>query len=146
MIKLKQFQLSDLSEVLRISKSSFSHPWSRAEFQKCYKDYPKEFIVAEDHGKIAGFIVGKISNNVGVIKLIAVDIRYRSKGIGKDLLGFLLDYFQQQGLKKILARTRIQNKTGADFLENFGLEMKKTIKNYYSNGEDAYLMEKTLGG
>jgi len=137
---IRKFQSADLEQVLRISRESFSQPWPRSEFEK----YFENSLVAEENKKIAGFMIGVVSENQGVVKLIAVNKEYRGQGIGKSLMEFIFNHFQQKGVKEIQAHTRIQNESGITFLKSFGFEIIETVKNYYLNGENAYLMKKKL--
>jgi len=139
-IKIRKFLPIDLDRVMEITKISFPQPWPRNEFEKYFEDS----FVAEENGKVVGFIIGKILKGMGIIKLVAVDPNYRGQGIGKMLVEFILNYFKERGIKGTLARVRIKNEVGINFFKNFDFEIIKTIKKYYPNGEDAYLMRKSL--
>ncbi|MDO8558845.1 MAG: GNAT family N-acetyltransferase [bacterium] len=141
MVKIRKFLAKDLEQVLAISRSSFIEPWPQDEFEK----YPDGSFVAEDEGKVAGFVIGKIGRR-GILKLIAVNPAYRDKGVGKSLIDHILKYFKESGVKEAVARSRFHNEAGCSFLKSFGFEIVKTIKNYYLDGEDAYLMIKKLDG
>ena len=140
MVKIRKFLSKDSDQVLAISRASFAEPWPQDEFEK----YPDGSFVAEDEGKIAGFVIGKIAGRQGILKLIAVNPAYRGKGVGKSLMDHILKYFKESGVKEAMARSRFHNETGCYFLKSFGFEIVKTIKNYYLDGEDAYLMIKKL--
>lgn len=140
-MNIRKFSPEDLDEVLKISEASFLQVWPRSGFETNYKKYPDEFIVTDDGGKIAGFLV---ANNRGLIKLAAVSPDFRGKGVGKSLMGYILNYFKEKGLKEVTAHSRMHNKEGCGFLKSFGFKITETIKNYYQNGEDAYLMVKGL--
>jgi len=142
MSKIKKLSPENLDEILEISKASFSQVWPRSAFEK-YRD---SLFVAEDNGEIAGFIVIKIVSNQGKIKLIAVNPNFRGKGIGKSLMEYAFKYFAENRVKEIMARSRLHNEAGCAFLKSFGFKIKKTIENYYLDGEDAFLMIKKKDG
>lgn len=139
-MKIRKLLKKDLEKVLETSQASFTEPWPKSEFEK----YSNGAFVAEDGDRIAGFAVGKISDNKAVLKLIAVNPDFRGKGVGKGLMECILKYFAEKGVKKIMARSRLHNEAGCAFLKSFGFEIIKTVENYYFNGEDAYLMKKEL--
>ena len=141
-MEIRKFQPEDLEMVMEITKASFTKPWPKSEFKK----YLEDSFVAEENGKILGFVVSAASENMGIIKLIATNPNYRDKGIGKSLMKHILKHFAEKGLKETVARCRLDNKTGFAFLKNFGFEVTKTIENYYQDGEAAFLMKKELDG
>ena len=146
MLKLRKFLPKDLEQVLEINQASFLQPWPKDELEKLYQKHPDGFIVAEDSGKIAGFVVGMISKNQGKIKLIAVNPDYRGKGVGRNLMEHIFNYFAENEVKEVMAHSRIHNESGCAFLKSFGFKIIETVENYYLKGEAAYLMKKGLDG
>jgi ribosomal-protein-alanine N-acetyltransferase len=146
MINLRKFLSADLVKVMEIERNSFSEPWPESYLKKFCKNHPHEFLVAENKGEVVGFVAGEISENLGKVSLIAVDQNYREKGVGKKLLEFILNHFKEKGIRTVVARARTENEKGVAFLKSFGFEITEMIKKYYPNGDDAYLMEKDLGG
>ncbi len=144
MIKIRKFSPEDLDRVVAISQGAFAQPWPREAFKKFWQKNPEGFIVAEDENEIAGFSLNNTASNKGTIKLIAVNAIYRGRGIGKSLMEYALGYFAENGVTEVIARSRPHNETGCQFLKSFGFEVTGTLKGYYSNGEDAYLMVKKL--
>jgi len=147
MIKLRKFSLSDLEQIMEIEKISFPNRklFSADYFRKFYQKSPEGFIVAEDKGKILGYAIGEVQKDCGKIISIAVYPIYRKKGIGKELANFLIEYFKKKNLKKISLHVRKNNLAAISFYKNLGFQILKTIKNYYQNGDDAYLMKRNLG-
>ena len=47
-------------------------------------------------------------------------------------------------MKMIFLHVREENKEAINFYQALGFKIIELIGNYYSNGENAYLMEKTL--
>ena len=145
MIKIRKFSLSDLENVMEIEKVSFPDPWSKSYLKKLYKKYPDDFIVAEISNKIIGYILGyKKSDWTGSIKTISVDPSFRHQGVGKELVNFTLNKLKGKEIKEVFLHTRTKNKAASLFYKNLGFKILKTIKNYYSNGDDAYLMKKEI--
>jgi len=143
-VKLRGFVPSDLEKVMEIEKTSFPKrkAHSKKYFKKLYQKYPEGFILAENKNEIVGYTIGQPKNDSTEIISLAVKPRFRQKGIGKKLINFLINYFKERGIKGILLHVRTENKTGVAFYRNLGFKILKTIKNYYRNGDDAYLMKK----
>lgn len=148
MIKIRRFEPSDLEKVMEIEKTSFKNrnTWSREYFERIYQKYPKGFIVAENKEEIIGFTIGKPKNEMAEMISLAVAPAWRKKGIGTKLINFLIEHFKEKRLKEISLNVRTKNKIGIFFYQNLGFKIIKTIKNYYRNGEDAYLMKKEISG
>ncbi len=146
MLTIRKFKLSDLAGVMEIEKASFpkSQAYPRSYFERYYQKYPQGFIVAENKGKIIGYAIGQLKNNSGEFISLAVRPEFRQKGIGKELTNFLINHFKEKGGKEISLNVRTGNKIAISFYKNLGFKILKTIKNYYQNGEDAYLMKKEV--
>lgn len=144
MIKLRKFSLSDLDQVMEIEKSSFlkRQVYSKSLFEKYYREYPEGFIVAENKGGIVGYTIGQPKNSSGEIISLAVDPNWRKKGVGTVLTNFLINHFREKNLKEIFLHVRTKNKAGISLYQDLNFKILKTIKHYYSNGDDAFLMKK----
>lgn len=143
-IKLRKFSLSDLEQVMEIERLSFPEPWPKSYFEKLYQKYSEGFIVAENEKEVVGYIIGEPKNDTGEIISLAIAPNWRQKGIGKSLTNFLINHFEKEEVKEVLARVRTKNEAGISFHKKLGFEVVKTIKKYYSNGDDAYLMRKEI--
>ena len=146
MIKLRRISLSDLDRVMEIEKASFPdrEAWSRDYFESLYKIYPEGFIVAENNGKIIGYTTGRPKEELAEIISLAVDPTWRQKGVGAKLTNFLIEHFKEKGLKEISLCVRTKNKKAISFYQKLGFKILKTIKNYYRNGDDAFLMGRKI--
>jgi ribosomal-protein-alanine N-acetyltransferase len=147
MIKLRRFLPSDLEEVMKIEKLSFSNreAWSKDYFERFYREHPKEFIIAESKEKIIGYAMGEIKNTLGgKIVSLAVAPDWRRRKVGKKLTNFLISHLKEKGIKEISLHVRTKNKVAISFYKSFDFKILKTEKNYFQNGDDAYLMRKEI--
>lgn len=146
MIKLREFSLSDLDQIFGIEGVSFSkrEVFSCSLFDFFYHKYPQGFIVAENEKKIIGYTIGQLRNNCGEIVSLAVDPGWRQRGIGTKLTNFLIDRFKEKNVKEIFLHVRTGNESAISFYKNVGFKILKTIKNYYQNSDDAFLMKKGI--
>lgn len=100
--------------------------------------------MAENKGEIIGYTVGKLKNGSGEIFSLAVAPAWRRKKIGTKLAKFLISHFKEKNIKEIFLHVRTKNKTGIAFYQKLGFQILKTIKNYYPNSQDAFLMKKEI--
>jgi len=143
MTKLRKFLPIDLERILEIEKVSFPAriAFSKSYFERLYREYPEEFVVAEFDKNVVGYVIGDAS---GEIISIAVDPNYREKGIGQSLANYLINHYKEKGIKELTIHVRTTNQAGVSFWENLGFKVKKTIKNYYLNGDDALLLRMNI--
>ncbi|NCO80368.1 ribosomal protein S18-alanine N-acetyltransferase [bacterium] len=146
MIKIREVSLSDLNEVLEIERASFpkKQVYSKSRFERYSQKCPESFIVAESEDEVVGYTIGKSKNERAEIISLAVRPDFRQKGIGRELTIFLISHFKKRGAKEIFLEVRTGNKTAISFYKNLGFKILKEIKNYYRNGDDAYLMKLSL--
>lgn len=144
MAKIRRFKIPDLDRVTEIRKNSLPNPWPKSLFEKMYRLYPEYFFVAEEKGKVIGYITGQIRRKISRINSLAVDKKWRKRGIGRTLANHLIDEFKRKRVKEIFLHVRTWNKKALNFYQNLGFKIIKTIKKYYKNEDDAYLMKKEI--
>ena len=145
MAKIRKFSISDIEKVRKIRMVSLPDPWPKSRFQKMFEKYPEGFIVAEEKKEVIGYAIGGAKNNFGKIISLVVDSNWRNQGIGTKLINFLINQFKEKGLKEISAHVRTWNNEALSFYGNLGFKIIEKVKNYYRNGDDAYLMKKEMG-
>ncbi len=107
-----------------------------------YETCSDGFIVAEINGIVVGYVVGFMaSEDMGRIFSIAVDPKYRKRGIGGNLLKEIIDVFRKAGAREIILEVRSSNIRAKRFYERYKFYRTGVAENYYSNGENAILMK-----
>ena len=117
----------------------------RNKYLEYYKKKIKQkncvFFVAEEKGKITGYILGEIEGTGhhhiykkrGYIHDLFVVERQREKGIGEKLTERLIEWFRSKRIKWIRVDSYINNKVGIKFWNKMGfrdyvLKMTKVIR------------------
>lgn len=130
---------------MEIGGFSFSESrHSKNFFERYYKNPSAEFIIAEIGNEIVGYAIGEIKNNSGKFICLAVMPTWRQKGIGTNLVNFLLNFLKKRGAKEIFLNVRTKNKIAIPFYQDIGFKILKETKKYYRNGDNAYLMEREI--
>jgi ribosomal protein S18 acetylase RimI-like enzyme len=98
---------------------------------------------AVEDGQMAGFIAGdpRPRDGWGWIATIAVDPRYRRRGIGRALLHACES---KLGVPRSRLTVRISNQVAISMYEKDGYVTTEIWNNYYNDGEDGMVMEKVL--
>jgi len=98
---------------------------------------------AVEDGQMVGFVAGDPhpSDGWGWVATIAVDSRYRRRGIGRALLHACEENL---GVPKSRLTVRISNQNAISMYEKEGYVTTDIWKAYYNDGEDGMVMEKEL--
>jgi ribosomal-protein-alanine N-acetyltransferase len=149
-LRIEPMRLDDLEEVLTIERASFPHPWSRQAFVYELREnrVARLWVVraeAEAEPPVVGYLcLWFIADEVHVTNL-AVHPAHRQRGIGRYLLGSLLELYRQEGARRAALEVRPSNDSARRLYEAFGFRQVGLRKGYYfDTGEDAVLMEASL--
>lgn len=143
-LRICKCSFKNLRKVYEVELESFEHPYPFPIFLSYLISKPNGFLIAKINNQIVGYIIGITKKNIGTIVSIAVKKDYRKKGIGKKLLDSIIEYFKSKNVSLINLQVRIDNYEAISFYEKNGFKKVKVLKNYYSDGCDAFLMEKKL--
>lgn len=144
-ISIRLVREKDLQKIYEIEIKSFKTPYSFFTLQTLFWFNRECFYVAELEEKVVGFIVGDLrSYSHGHVVSIAVDDQYRGKGIGTCLMKTLVEKFKKMGVKIVRLEVAVSNTAAQSIYKKMGFKIVDCIKKYYSNGEDALIMEKRL--
>ena len=61
-------------------------------------------------------------------------------GFGSMMLEFVIELIKMSNVPNISLEVRYNNKKAIRLYESFGFKYSHTRKNYYSNGDDAYVL------
>ncbi|MCR5736419.1 MAG: ribosomal protein S18-alanine N-acetyltransferase [Eubacterium sp.] len=143
MIKYRIMEKEDIPQVARIEKACFSMPWSEKSFSDSLDQGDTLFLVAEEEGKICGYVGMYISFEVGSITNVAVASDCRRMGIGKGLITQLVADSRQRGVESITLEVRESNLPAIKLYESQGFVSEGIRKNFYQKPtENAMIMWK----
>ena len=149
---IRQFQTDDLDKVMRINQVCLPENYSPDFFIDLHDRFPETFIVAEEDGKIVGYIMCRIETNFfnlagsgkkGHVISVAVLPEHQHKGIGDALLQEALKNMQAiYHAKECYLEVRVSNMPAIKLYRKLGFYIKRTLHDYYSDNESAYMMTK----
>jgi len=96
-------------------------------------------------GGILGFIVTEVGRG-GVGHVISIDVlpENRRLGIGSKLLHEAEERLRAARCHTVILETAVDNASALAFYKRHGYSVAKIVPRYYSNGVDAFLMDKNL--
>lgn len=153
--KLRKFVPDDLQGVMQINRVCLPENYTDFFFMDLHQRFPETFIIAEENGEMAGYIMCRIEVGLsnygfgglirkGHVVSIAVMPQHRRKGVAHALINKALEGMQYYKAKQGFLEVRVTNDSGISLYKKLGFEVTRTINGYYSDGEDAYVMTKRL--
>jgi len=132
---------NDLADILSIEKKVFKHPWSKEQLSWELNSQPAaENYVMIARGNMIGYLFSHVVDDDVQILNIAIDIPFQHKGYGEQLLSYFLDQFNADS--SIHLEVRKSNFPAINLYLKFGFHETGTRKGYYSDGEDAIIMQR----
>ena len=131
---------TDLSKVVDLENICFPKGgWTLAQFRYELLENPfSNLLVFEENQAIIGYIDWWITYEQAPASW--------KQGIGQQLLNEALQNAIEEECENMTLEVRISNERAIQFYEKNGFISVNTRKNYYDDGENAYLMIKPLGG
>lgn len=69
---------------------------------------------------------------------------YQHVGIGNQAIKFIINYFKDMQIEKIILEVRMDNIPALKLYKKVGFEIVEDVKNFYNDGADGYRMSKSL--
>jgi len=145
MIKIRPTDSLDVDDIERIEEASFSAPFSRDMFYGMLEGRPFGGLSALDGEKIVGYLFYSVVLDEMELVTVAVEERYRKKGIARRLIEEMLETAAINSVKKIFLEVRVSNASAQSLYKGFGFRDVSIRPKYYKdNNEDAIVMIKKI--
>jgi ribosomal protein S18 acetylase RimI-like enzyme len=147
-VTLRAHEPRDFAALLRLDQACFPPgiSYSKTMLRYFLKLPSADGTVAEDDGKIVGFVLTE--ENPPLAHVITLDVAesHRRQGVGTALLVESERNLALRGVRTVLLETAINNEAGVAFWQRRGYRIEATLKRYYLRSIDAYEMRKLLTG
>lgn len=135
--------------VFRLHRSVFPSSYSFWQLVYYKIRFPRYFLVACWKNEIIGYIIAGYSrigphSRVGEIISLATDQQWRRRGIAERLLTKVLEELRSSHLPEVRLQVAVSNEAAQHLYRKLGFQWDKLLPNYYSTGEDAFLLRKSL--
>jgi len=152
---LRKFVPDDLQKVMQANRVCLPENYTDFFFIDLHQRFPETFIIAEENGKLLGYIMCRIEvglSNMGLgglirkghVVSIAVMPQARRRGVAQAVINKALEGMKYYRAKQAFLEVRVTNEPAISLYKKLDFEISKTINGYYSDGEDAYVMTKKL--
>jgi [ribosomal protein S18]-alanine N-acetyltransferase len=150
---LREFRREDFDSLWRIDQECFAPgiAYSRMELAAYIRLRGAFTVVAEPRpmaespSRVLGFIVAQ-ANRRGVGHILTIDVppASRRSGVGSKLLATAEERLRAAPCRRVVLETAVDNGAALAFYKRHHYSVVKTIPRYYSNGVDAFVLEKEL--
>ncbi|XP_059375330.1 N-alpha-acetyltransferase 30-like [Carassius carassius] len=131
-----------MPDIIRLITKDLSEPYSIYTYRYFIHNWPQLCFLAMVEKDCVGAIVCKLDMHKkmfrrGYIAMLAVDSKFRRKGIGTNLVKKAIYAMVEGDCDEVVLETEITNKSALKLYENLGFVRDKRLFRYYLNGVDA---------
>lgn len=144
---LRPAQASDITEIVRIERTSFADPWSEDSFRHLLGSQAAIFHVVEvaPEKTLAGYIIAFSVGPDAELLNVAVDPDYRGRGLAGQMLDSVLIQLGGSGARAAFLEVRESNRAARALYRSRGFNEIGRRRNYYRRPvEDALVMRRSL--
>lgn len=138
----------NLGEIVRLNVRCFKdgENYSKNTFNYLLNESQSlSYRTLADDGSITGFIFVLVnSDGAGHVTTICVAPEHRRRGVAKLLLEHTEAALAAKSISTIMLEVRVSNLAARDLYIQSGYSIMQRVTKYYNNGEDGYLMMKSL--
>jgi len=145
---LRPLLLSDLNELWQLDMRCFvdGEAYERETFRYLLSN-PDAIArqIRSEYDEMTAFAIGVIEKDgVWHITTVGVAPEYRRRGLARLILHEIERSFGARGVTTVRLEVRTQNIAAQKLYEQIGYVTVQRMNQYYSNGDDGYLMVKSL--
>jgi [ribosomal protein S18]-alanine N-acetyltransferase len=139
--KIRAAKSDDLEKIYRIESEAYRSPWSVEGLVSEVASQNSRFFVAEQDGKILGYIlIWIVLDELHLLK-IATASAYRRHGIASALIDYVVKEFKRASV--LYLEVREKNTIARNFYKKLGFVENGKRMNYYAD-DNAVLIEKRI--
>jgi ribosomal-protein-alanine N-acetyltransferase len=145
---VRAMRVEDLATVAAIEQEAYPYPWTENIFRDCLR-VGYCCVVLEIGGEIIAYAVLSVAAAEAHLLNLCVRPARQRRGLGADLLGWLLARAGEGGAREIFLEVRPSNHAALQLYERAGFRRIGLRRNYYraDNGrEDAVVLSRPVPG
>ncbi len=101
---------------------------------------PNTLVVVAGEERVQGFCIVQFGDEIAHLSLLAVDPKWRRRGLGGKLVGWMLASARVAGIATVHVEMRTTNLTARAFYRTLGFEDAGVVAGYYRGVESALRM------
>lgn len=141
-IVIRDANEQDLETILSIERDSYADPWGEESFRYLMFQANGIAIVAAQQFPI-GYAFGRVVLDDGELLNLAISRAFRNRKVGRAILNEFLSRCWKKGAKNVYLEVRVKNVPAIQLYRSAGFVIEGRRKQYYQDGEDAFIMKLT---
>lgn len=137
-----------LQEVLRLNMRCFKNGENYTKHTFAYllnEPNAVSYQIVTAQGQMAGFVCVLVGEDGAAhITTIGVAPEHRRRGLAEQLLSHVGEALKAKKVGAIVLEVRVGNAAAQNLYKRCGFSVTQRISHYYNNGEDGFLMMKSL--
>lgn len=139
MATIRKMTLKDIDVIYDLECQLFgASAWPKETLKKDMELF--YFDVLEENDEIVGYCSLSVLYENADILNIGVHPNHRRKGYGTMLMKHMLDMASREKVENITLEVRVSNQPAIALYESLGFKKAAKRRQYYQDGEDAFLM------
>lgn len=141
-VEIRAMRREDLPAVSALENASYEFPWSFGIFSDCLKAGHPCWVLCS-RGTVAGYGILSVAAGEAHVLNLCIGPDWRGQGLGRHLLGRLLDVARWSGAARIFLEVRPSNPVAQRLYESVGFKEIGRRPRYYparAGREDAIVM------
>jgi ribosomal-protein-alanine N-acetyltransferase len=142
--QIRMAEPGDAASIHQLESSCFAEPWSLRAIDGALHDTKYCVVVAQINDAVVGFELGWSVGDEGEIARVGVLPEFRKRGLASQLLMRTLVEMERRAVTEMFLEVRSSNLAAIALYLHCGFQEIGTRPKYYSDGEDALLMHRSL--
>jgi [ribosomal protein S18]-alanine N-acetyltransferase len=145
-VVIRPMRALDVAEVVAIEHASYQFPWSEGIFRDCLRVGYVCRVVTVNRRVIAYGVMSFGAGEAHILNLCVAE-GYRCRGVGRRLLGALIERATAAGMAEAFLEVRPSNTAAIRLYQALGFEQAGMRRGYYqasSGREDAAVLKRVL--
>ena len=146
-IQILELLNEDIDNILPLENALYHKPWLKKDYEYELNENPFAHylkMIDGDSKEIIGYIGFWVKFEQAEITKVSIAKKYQGFKLSKLLMADAEKRMVLAGCENSTLEVRVSNEVAINLYKSFGYEILTIRKNYYENGEDAYLMYKEL--
>lgn len=143
-MQVRAWEQKDITKLAEMERRCFSDPWTEQMLADTLKLPVYHGFLVEEQGEILGYASMIVVCEDAEVGNIAVDLPFRGRGLSKVLMDAMHECAKSLGATQCFLEVRVSNAVAISLYEKYGYEKYGVRAKYYADGEDAFVMKKSL--
>lgn len=143
---IRNFELNDIAKIVNLENELLGTTLGESYLKDAYTNPFNYIYVYEIDNEIVGYISYSFDSDIAEMLNFCVDGSKQNKGIGTELLKYTINEFESLNGSSIILEVNSQNSKAIKLYEKMGFKQISIRKAYYSDGNDAKVLQRLLKG